>query len=95
MKFNYYDINFRKIIMFQVMDLYESVKRFKTIQLRILDSLLRQWNGFEDLNTLNFRKILLNIAIVFKIFEYFCPILSLTIINGQRSFSSLADGYLT
>ena len=37
-------------------------------------------------------KILLNFAIVLKIFEYFCPFLSTTIITGQRSFSSLADG---
>ena len=28
---------------------------------------------------------------VFK-FEYFCPFLSLAIITGQRSFSSLSDG---
>ena len=31
---------------------------------------------------------------LFKIFEYFCPFLSLTIITGQRSFSSLADRLL-
>ena len=59
-----------------------------------LNSLLRQWNGFEDFNVLNFGKILLKFAIVFKIFECFCPFLSLTIIIGQRSFSSLADGLL-
>ena len=46
----------------------------------------------EDFNITNFGKILLNIAIVFKIFEYFCPFLSLTIITGQRSFLSLSDG---
>ena len=43
--------------------------------------------------------MLLKIAIVFKIFEYFCPFLSLTIITvtiitGQRSFSGLAYGLL-
>ena len=35
---------------------------------------------------------MLKFEIVFKIFEYFCPFLSLTIISGQRRFSSLADG---
>ena len=54
-------------------------------------SLLRQLNGFEDLNILNFSKILLNFAIVFKIFKYFCPF---TIITGQRSFSSHEDELL-
>ena len=48
----------------------------------------------EDFNILNFGKILLKFAIVFKICEYFCPFLSLTIITGRRSFSSLADGLL-
>ena len=60
----------------------------------ILDSVLRQWNGFEDFNVLNFGKISLKFAIVFKICECFYPFLSLTIITGQRSFSSLADGLL-
>ena len=55
---------------------------------------MRQSNGFEDSNVLNFSKILLKIAIVFKIFDCFCLFLSLTIITGQRSFSSLADGLL-
>ena len=41
---------------------------------------------------LNLSRILLNFAIVFKFFEYFCPFLSLAIITGQRSFSSLSDG---
>ena len=57
----------------------------------ILDSLLRKWNGIEDFNVLNFSKISLKFAIVFKIF---CLFLSLTIITGQRSFSGLADGLL-
>ena len=35
----------------------------------LLDSLLRQLNGFEDLNILNFSKMLLKFEIVFKIFE--------------------------
>ena len=60
----------------------------------MLDSLLKQWNGFEVFKVLNFSKILLKFAIVFKIFECFCPFLSLTIITGQRSFLSLADGLL-
>ena len=38
--------------------------------------------------------MLLKFAIVFKIFEYFRPFLSLTIITGQRSFSGLAYGLL-
>ena len=46
----------------------------------------------EDINITNFSKILLKFAIVFKIFEFFCPFLSLTIITGQRSFLILADG---
>ena len=40
-------------------------------------------------NITNFSKILLKLAIVFKIFEYFCPFLSLTILSDQRSFLSL------
>ena len=48
----------------------------------------------EDINITNFSKILLKFANVLKIFEYFCPFLSLTIITGQRSFLSLADGAL-
>ena len=40
------------------------------LEIVILDSLLRQWNGFKDF-ILNFSKILLKFAIVFKIFEYF------------------------
>ena len=58
----------------------------------MLESLLRQWNGFEDFN-INFSKIL-NFPIVFKVFEYFCPFLSLTIITGHCNFLSLADGLL-
>ena len=44
----------------------------------------------DDFNILNFNKILLKFATLFKIFEFFCPFLILTIINGQRSFSSPA-----
>ena len=40
----------------------------------------------EDINVALYNNILLKIAIVFKIFESFCPFLSLTIITGQRSF---------
>ena len=46
----------------------------------------------EDINITNFCKILLKFAIVFKIFKFFCAFLSLTIITGQQSFLSLADG---
>ena len=52
------------------MNLYEPLKLFK-LEIVILDSLLIQWNGFEDFDILNFSKILLKFAIVFKIFEYF------------------------
>ena len=37
---------------------------------------------------------MLKFAIVFKSFECFCPFLRLTIITGQRSFSTVADGLL-
>ena len=60
----------------------------------VLDSVLRQLNGFEDFNILNSSKILLKFANVFKTLECFCPFRSLTVITGQRSFSSLADGLL-
>ena len=46
----------------------------------------------EDNNVTNLSKILLKFAVNLKIFDYFCPFLSLTIITGQRSFLSLADG---
>ena len=75
------------------MDVFEPLKNLN-LEIVILDSLLRQWNVFEDFNVLNFNKILLTFAIVFKMFECFCPFLSLTIITGQRSFSSLADELL-
>ena len=42
------------------------------LEIGILVSLLKQWNGFEDFNILNFSKILLKFAIVFKIFDNFC-----------------------
>ena len=47
---------------------------------------------FEDNSVTNICKILLKFAVVFKIFEYFCPFLSLTIKTGKRSFLCLADG---
>ena len=64
------------------------------LEIDILDSFLRQWNFFEEFNVLIFIEILLKYAIVFNIFDYFCLFLSLTIITGQRSFSSIADGLL-
>ena len=39
------------------------------LELGVMDSLLRQRKGFEDFYILNFSKILLESAIVFKIFE--------------------------
>ena len=64
------------------------------LEKRILCSLLRQRNDFEDFNILIFCKILLKGVIVFKIFDYFCPFLSLTILTGRRKFLSLEDGLL-
>ena len=48
---------------------YESLSQWNYLKLeiRILDSLLRQWNGFEDFNILIFSKIFLDFATVFKI----------------------------
>ena len=55
---------------------------------------LRQRSGFEDFNILNFSSILLNIAIL-KFLLFLLTINNeLTIITGQRSFSSPADGLL-
>ena len=60
----------------------------------MLDSLLRQLDGSEDINITNFGKILLKFAIVLKLFfEYLCPFLCSTIITGQRKFLSLAVGF--
>ena len=73
------------------MDPYEPVKLFKAGSRHTrwyLETM--EWCS-EDIIT-SFCKILLKFVIVLKIFEYFCPSLSLTIITGQRSFSSLADG---
>ena len=52
----------------------------------MLDSLLRQLNGSEDITITNFSKIL------FLKYMISFVILSLTIITGQRNFLSLADG---
>ena len=74
------------------MDLYEPVKLFKARNRHTrwyLETM--EWCSVDIIIT-SFCKILLKFAIVLKIFEYFCPFLSLTIITGQRSFSSLADG---
>ena len=60
------------------------------LEIEILGSLFRQWNGFEDFNILNFGKILLKFAIV--IFGYFCPF---SIITGQRSFQVMQMSYMT
>ena len=63
------------------------------LEIGILDSLLRQCNGSEDFNILTRSKVLLKIAIVFKISDI-CAFLSLTVITDQGSISSLADGLL-
>ena len=44
-----------------------------------------------NFNLMNFSKVLLKFAFVFKVFEYFCPF---TIISDQRRFSSHADELL-
>ena len=41
------------------------------LEIGIVDSLLRQWNGFEDIFILIFSKILLNFAIVLLANEVF------------------------
>ena len=64
------------------MGLYEPVKVFKAWSM-ILDSLVRPWNGSEDINITSVREILLKFVIVLKVFEYFCLFLSLTIITGH------------
>ena len=60
--------------------------------MEILGRLSGQRNGSEDISIMLFSKVLLNFAIFLSCF---CPILSLTIITGQRNLLSLADGYLT
>ena len=49
----------------------------------MLDSFLRQWNGSEDINIMNFA--------ILKIFLNIFPLLSLIIIIGQQNLF-LADG---
>ena len=74
------------------MDLYQPVKLLKAWNRHTRWSLETvEWCS-EDTNITIFSKILLKFAIVFKIFENFCPFLSLTITTDQRSFLSLADG---
>ena len=74
------------------MDLYEPLKLFKAWNRHTRWSLeIMEWCS-EDIIIRSFTKILLKFTIVLKIFEYFCPFLSLMIITSQRSFSSLADG---
>ena len=77
--------------MFQVSGSLSQVNYWK-LEINILDSLLTQWNGFEDLNILKFSTLLMKFAIVFKIFAYFFC-LSLMIITGQWSFSRFADEF--
>ena len=71
---------------------YEPVKLFKAGNMHTrwyLETM--EWCS-DDIIITSFCKILLKFVIVLKFFEYFCPFLSLTIITGQRSFLSLADG---
>ena len=69
---NYYHVPSLRIFMNQL--------NYSTIETGILDSLLKQWNGFEDFNILNFNKILLKFATVFKFlkssvlfWDHYCP----------------------
>ena len=73
------------------MDLWASETRMR-LELGKLNSLLRQWNGSEDIVITNFFKILWRFAIVFLKKFWIFSFLSLTIITGQRNFLSLADG---
>ena len=77
--------------MFQV---YGSLSQWNFLkqEIGILDSLLIKWNGFEDFNILNFSTILLNSAIVFKIFEYFVRLRSLL---AKEVFQVVQMSYLT
>ena len=43
-----------------------SHQNYFRLEVGMLDSLLRQWNGSEDANIMNFSKILLKFAIVLK-----------------------------
>ena len=76
--------------MFQV---YGSLWVSETIILKpeivILDSLLRQLDGFEFFNMLSSCKILLKFTICFKISEFFCPFLSLTSFLAKEAFQVL------
>ena len=74
------------------MVLYEPVKLFKAQNRHTGKSLETiEWCS-EDIKITNFSNILLKFEIAIKIFKYFCPLLCLMIITGQRSFLSLTDG---
>ena len=76
------------------MDFYEPVKLFKAWNRDIGHSLMTMKWFLKILISWTLAKTLLKFAIVFKIIEYFCPFLSLTIITGQQGFWSLAVGLL-
>ena len=59
----------------------------------ILDSLLRQSNRSWDINIVIYAKFW-NLQLFPKLFNIFCPFLSLTTITGQRIFLSLGGGFL-
>ena len=62
------------------------------LEIGIQDSLLRQWNGFEDSNNLNFSKIVLK----FAIFEYFVFVFFWVYraLLANEAFQVLQMGYL-
>ena len=66
---------------------------FLRFDIGILANLLRQRIDFEDINILNFSKILLNFAIVFKIFVLFW-VFVVKIYTSQRKFWSLENALL-
>ena len=50
------------------MDLHVPMKLFR-LEKGILDSLMRQWNGFDDINILNFSDVLIKFALFFVLFS--------------------------
>ena len=66
-------------------------RNFLKLEIGILDGLLRQWNGFLKNIISRIVARFCESLLFFKIFEYFCPFLSLTIVTGQQGFLCLAE----
>ena len=58
------------------------------------DSLLRKWNGFEELNVLNFGKILLEFEIILKFLNIFVLFRVKRSLLVNQAFQDLQMGYL-